>query len=73
MDRALIMYVIYDHPRDFPRYVVRRWRTDHNGSFADLAYDLARTLEQARQLIPPGLVCLDRNPDDDTAIAEVWL
>lgn len=33
----------------------------------------AGTLEQLRILLPPGLVCLPRAPDDDPNIIETWI
>ena len=34
---------------------------------------LAESLEQARALVPPGLYCMQRSPDDDPGVIETWL
>jgi hypothetical protein len=31
------------------------------------------TLDMARKVIPPGLACFARNPEDEPAIVETWL
>jgi hypothetical protein len=76
--RFLSLFAIYDRPKDYPdKYVVRRHRvllglkkawteTDRDCSLAD-------SLEEARLLLPPGLHNLGRTPEDDPAIAEVWV
>jgi hypothetical protein len=70
---SLVMWVVYRSPSDYPgKFVVRRW------SIADALEPelkpegVVDTLEEARDLIPPGLVCLDRLPSDDPVIKEVW-
>ncbi len=69
-DGPLEMFVIYDHPEDFPgHFVVRRWLLDKpTGDFA-----LALTLEEARAEVPPGLCRLLRAPGDDRVIVETWV
>jgi len=66
------IWVIYDHPRDFPGHFVVRiaWGLD----MAPLA-QLAPTLEAARRLaIENGAsFCLGRHPTDDPCIAECWI
>lgn len=66
----LEMFVVYDHPLDYPgHFVVRRWSGDQpTENFA-----VARTIEEARAHVPMGLHRLPRQPDDDAAIVEVWL
>lgn len=64
------LWVIYDHPTDYPEhFVVRRWVNNK----ADNVCQLADTLEQARSIIPRDLVCIPRAPGDDGVIAECWL
>lgn len=72
--RGLSLWVVYDHPRDFPdHYVARRWV---NGR-AQLSPDdvvkcgnlqLVRVAMEAK-----GLTRIDRDPSDDPKILEVWL
>jgi hypothetical protein len=65
------LYVIYRFPSDYPEhFVVRCWY----GPVPDQEpFCLAPTLEAARAALPPGLAHLARDPNDDPAIAEVWI
>lgn len=88
---VIAMWVIYDHPPDYPDvFVVRRQFTTPidmcgvsrrmapdgtvQGDLPNIRVDrgclVARTLEDARQLIPPGLMRVD---DPSQFIAEVWM
>lgn len=67
-----MQFVIYEYPADYPEhFVVRRWEITP-GSALPGDGSLHDTLEEARTMVPPGLVCLPRAPDDDAAIVEVW-
>lgn len=81
---TLQVYVIFGHPLDHPNdFVVRRFINAapgqaglgvevEGGLYADLSYNLASTLADARWLIPHGLVqsaVRDPNP----WIIEVWV
>jgi hypothetical protein len=69
----LPMFTVYDSPLDHPgKFVVRLFRTIPVAQPTHFA-EVFDTLEQARQFIPPGLVCLTRAPQDDAKIVEVWL
>lgn len=74
---ALSLYVIYDHPSDYPEWwVVTRQAASGQGVVLTGSRWLAHTLEAARgviQRIAPGSVCLGREPDDDAVIHEVWI
>lgn len=74
-DRAVLnMWVVYDHPKDYPNgFVTRRWeiRPGEPEATPDAIY--TSSLERARALIPPGLHRMERNPEDDPVIVEVWL
>jgi hypothetical protein len=74
MGETISNYAIYDHPSDYPdHFVVRVWRiTDGRLDPAEECW-LAKTLEDARALIPSGLYCLGRWPEDDPVIVEVWI
>lgn len=66
------MWVIYDHPRDYPdNFVVRCWY----GTEAELHCKLADSIEHARALVVNAGGCwpLGRMDNDDRAIVEVWL
>jgi hypothetical protein len=69
-DGPLEMFVIYDHPRDFPgHFVVRRWFGDK--STEDFA--LADTLEGARAEVPLGRYRMPHCPGEDEVIMETWI
>lgn len=75
---ALATYAIYASPKDFPgEFVCRRWRAIDGKAVPD-AEPLARasTLEACRASLwhlVPCLTRLDRHPNDDPVIVEVWL
>ncbi len=66
------IWVIYDHPRDFPDHFVVRiaW-----GLVKSPVAQLAPTLEAARRIAWKGgaSFCLGRDSTDDPAIAESWI
>ena len=74
------MWVIYDHPRDYPdNFVVRLWEIKPDG-FSEMCvkpslnnFHLVKTLDEARQLIPVGLHAIPRFANDDPVIVEVWV
>lgn len=75
MSEPLIsMWVIYDHPRDYPDAFVVRRHDVYRGSTSQPTgeYYLAASLEEARQYVPPGLFYQPRYEQDDACIAEVW-
>lgn len=64
------LFVVYDHPSDFPHcYVVRRW----NGNIPSREFCVAPTLEGARAAIPAHCANLGRMPGEDPVILEVWI
>jgi hypothetical protein len=67
---GLSLWVIYDHPSDYPNhYVVRRWV----GSFPDEECGLFERLADARRHVPPGSVKIEPADNDDPKILEIWL
>ena len=71
----LVVWTIYDHPKDFPEFfVVRPHRVMADGIVeAGEGYacpDIEVLREHMRQM---GLVCLDRHPTDDPVIVETWI
>jgi hypothetical protein len=71
----LWIWVIYDHPRDFPNAFVARPQfetVDGIKQFGEgyAAPDLEVLRDHMRRM---GLVCLARHPDDDPVIIEVWI
>lgn len=73
-DVVLTQYVVYVNPADMPgKFVVREWHIAR-GAPAPLAGRAwsRSTLEQARELIPEGMIRLERQDDDDPVILETW-
>jgi hypothetical protein len=75
--QKMIQYVIYkpttkDHPG---KWVVRRWYIFPGvpKPTAEVECDLVDTLEEAREKIPFGTVKIDRYPEDDPVIQEIWM
>lgn len=67
---TLPMFVIYRKPSDFPDwYLVRVWDIEDATPYAVKA----KTLLEARDLLPEGSYNIGRQPADDPNIFEVWL
>lgn len=65
------MWVVYDHPTDFPdHFVARRWDGLQATDDTIKSDQLGTVRFALRQL---GLVCLARQEGDDRNIVEVWL
>ncbi|HEV3443734.1 MAG TPA: hypothetical protein VG099_03775 [Gemmataceae bacterium] len=70
----LSLWVITYHPSDFPKkFVLREHRVSGTWQFFMNECILCDTLDQARRMLPAGLVNIGRYPDDDPVIVEVWL
>jgi hypothetical protein len=68
------MWTIYENPLDHPgRHVVRAWTIWPHGAEPDMECTVVDTLTAARETLPPGLVCMPRQRDDDPCIVESWL
>lgn len=72
---GLRLFVVYDHPRDFPDEFVAREFVSTAGAVlrAKQLHARASTLDDLRSMLPPGLLNIGRQPNDDPAIKEVWL
>lgn len=71
---SLVMYTIYEHPRDYPEwYVLRRCWTLPGEIVMDSECRLGLCPASLRNYIPKGLVRCLAGPDDDPVIVEVWL
>jgi hypothetical protein len=70
----LAMYVVYRNPRDYPeRFVVRRTLVGTEIRKDAEPLIVCDSLEEARDAIPGGLVCITRSIEDDPVIVETWL
>ena len=78
----LSMWVVYDHPKDFPEhYVARQWlvrmgaKTASVEATANVLY--SESLEAVRDMVMftagAGRVNIGRYDDDDPKIVEVWV
>lgn len=66
---ALLMFLIFERPADFPdKYVARLYDTHKRTSFCTLS----DTLEQARESIPRGLTRIERGCFDPKELVETW-
>lgn len=74
MPGDLIMWTIYDHPRDYPdSFVAHKWII-RNGQAIPTDEALESTdLCELRKKIPPGLYRMARDASDDPTIIETWL
>lgn len=71
---TLSMWIVYDHPKDYPaHFVARRWMILPAEALATADFFFAETLEGVRELLPPGLHRLPRAHGDEPVVAEVWL
>jgi hypothetical protein len=72
----LTHWTIYAHPAEYPDgYVLRKWYIGTGlgvGPIPARAWCLP-DLEAAQDLLPPGLHCVPRSPNDDPSIVETWL
>lgn len=75
MTDVLNMWVVYDHPKDFPfGYMARRWEI-RAGQSEPTDETMASTMlgEIRARLEQKGLAKLARNEGDDPCILETWL
>ena len=74
-ENILSMWVVYDHPADFPtEFVARRHEVVAGGSRPTNEAMSSRSLDMLRdELVGRGLTCLTRMPGDDPKIVETWL
>jgi hypothetical protein len=68
----LIMWVVYDHPKDYAGFIARKFiiRQPPVATDETMTGELETIRGTLRRL---GLVSLSRHPKDDRCIVEVWL
>lgn len=67
---SLPIWVVYKNPLDFPdKFVARLFQLDVP---TDVVL-VENSLEALRAQLPQGLVCFEREPEDDPVIFETWL
>lgn len=74
-ESGLAVWVIYDHPKDYPDFYVVRKQIAGNGQVRPTGhYFLSNTLGPLRQIVEAmGLTCIPRDPSDDPVIVECWI
>ena len=73
---GLPMYVLYDHPSDYPNhFVVRPALVASKRGKAQFSRNgfLFDTIKEARDFIPKGMVRIHRDPADDPVIVESYI
>jgi hypothetical protein len=76
IDPGLQIFTIYRNPSDYPdRFVLRRSVVTADGRITNDPEPRAvvETLDEARRLLPFGLVHFHRAESDPLPIVEVWL
>lgn len=74
MTNFLRMYVIYDHPSDYPdRFVARRAFVGAVTVCFEDDVLAADSLDNLRKMLPQGLICIPRGVNDDPVIVEAWI
>lgn len=70
---VLRMFVIYDHPKDYPDFVVMREWQIHAGQAEPGAIIVQHTIEECRRHLPNGAIKIGPQAGDDPVILEVWV
>jgi hypothetical protein len=71
--RDLLIWTMYERPRDFPNSFICRPFSSKNGAEPLPEYMQADSLKELRAQLPDGLTCMQRHPNDDANIVETWL
>lgn len=74
MSETLSLWTVYEKPADFPNhYVARRFEVQGIQHSATNDHIVADSLGSLRNMLPQGLRCIPRFPQDDPHIVEVWI
>lgn len=74
MSEVLDIFVITHKTKDFGElYVIRKHEISPGETHPTDEFKTANSLEEARNLIPEGKVCLARDVNDDPVIVESWI
>jgi len=70
----LAIWVVYWNTKDYPdRAVVRPQCVDGDGIHILKQVLVGESLDAVRDQLPEGLTRMERHPDDELAIIEIWL
>lgn len=73
-EAVLQMWVIYQHPLDYPdSFVLRRWIITDAGAKPTMDVQVASSLVAIRSHVPMHCYRIDRYTDDEPHIVEVWM
>ena len=73
---ALAIWTVYATLPDYPdKFVACKFLVGGHTQAPRTTQDMfiADTLDEVREMLPPGLVCFARAPSDDLHIVESWL
>lgn len=70
--RDLLVWAVQQNPGDFPGKFTARPTTMFSKEPVDFVL-VSESLDGIRKMLPPGLVRLDREPDDSPSIVEAWV
>jgi hypothetical protein len=71
---VLTIWTVYRDPTDYPgMWVLRGHDVTASGSAPRRDCFISDTIEAVHRALPPGLVRLDRNLEDDPKIVETWV
>lgn len=74
-DDLVYGWTIYYRPPEFPHhYAVQLWLMGPQGEVVmESCAVVCDTLEEAREQIPAGALCFDREPEDPEMVVETWI
>jgi hypothetical protein len=74
MSEHMKNWVIYERPQDYPEhYVMRLWLVVNGRLIITPVTKFAKTLEDIRKDVPPGLICFLRDESDVPQLVETWM
>ncbi|MNC10508.1 hypothetical protein D3C87_1700750 [compost metagenome] len=74
MSEHLKNWVIYERPVEYPdHFVIRLWLVVNGRLVLTPVQKFAKTLQEARKAIPPGLICFRRDASDVPELVETWM
>ena len=74
-DTDMPIWVVYDHPKDYPHvFVARRWLVGKRGQRTTDIILIDDDIGRLRLALEGrGLIKLDRMPGDDPVVMETWV
>ena len=73
-ERKLEMFVIFDHPKDWPdKFVARQFLIQEDTATPTGTFWLGDSLDEVRSHLPPHCARLERDPNDEPQIVESWI